>query len=642
MKSSLPKKQRRQEQTGRMIFALIFVLSITFGFVYTTMQPRVPETAASIQDGQIDLTDMDLQTEIAQLPLAWEFYPGELYDPQDFADQTTSAPREFVPEDETLYPTGTYRAILQLPPTNTYALHAWSLDYATRIFLDGSEVMHIGNVTADPTQFIPRTQNYTIPFIPPTEHIEIIIQYANFAHHEGGAMRQISLSTFDNIETMTQADTTSAAMFGGALLLISAFYLMLFLGGRGLPNFAFSLCCFFLATRNQSFVLSLLPTEYNWVWFYRFIYINNICTGMAFLLLVYSLYPKHLPRKIIRIVVPGTIGVTLALSVTVLFLPSTIVARLVAPSYLIFIPAILCICTTCIKLFVRGRSKDRIIALGLTLMFLSQFTDILLQRMIPEFTRSGAGPFGLLVFAICQMLALGMENAQLDRLNRMKTEFLQDMSHEMSTPLSVIATGIAHADSQLTTADTEEAKETLRIVKDETERVGRMVRGMLTLAETGDENANRKRVDFAALLTDSIDFFRPQAGKKGIRLAANIAPDLPNVFIEGDRYMQVMANLLTNAIDHTPNGRITIAAETDNFIITVRVTDTGTGIAPELIQQIFDRGVSGRHRTGYGLYMCKTIVEAHGGDISVESEPGRGTIITFTVPAYGGQEAGHS
>jgi signal transduction histidine kinase len=104
----------------------------------------------------------------------------------------------------------------------------------------------------------------------------------------------------------------------------------------------------------------------------------------------------------------------------------------------------------------------------------------------------------------------------------------------------------------------------------------------------------------------------------------------------------VLANLLSNAADHTQDGHITLAAHLAGKYITVSVTDTGNGIEPEFLPNVFERGVSGRGGTGYGLYICKTVVEAHGGTIEIESEPGKGTAVTFTVPVYGGQEAGHS
>ena len=244
---------------------------------------------------------------------------------------------------------------------------------------------------------------------------------------------------------------------------------------------------------------------------------------------------------------------------------------------------------------------------------------------------------------LCANEHLAERNVSLDNLNRTKTEFLQDMSHEMKAPLTVIATGIDFADMQIhkESADLERAAAALDNIREETQRLGRMVGGMVSLASMSEISENRKRIDFAALLRNSAETFRPALEQRNNRLSVEIAPDLPDVFVESDRFAQVIANLLSNAAEYTRDGQLTLSADYDSAFITVRVSDTGDGIERSLLPKVFKRGVSGRDGTGYGLYICKTVVEAHGGTINIESEPGKGTTVTFTVPVYGGQEAGH-
>ena len=235
------------------------------------------------------------------------------------------------------------------------------------------------------------------------------------------------------------------------------------------------------------------------------------------------------------------------------------------------------------------------------------------------------------------------ENELLDKLNRTKTEFLQDMSHEMKAPLTVIATGIDFADREIhkESAGLERAAAALDNIREETQRLGRMVGGMVNLASMSEISENRKRIDFAALLRNSAETFRPALEQRNNRLSVEIAPGLPDVFVEHDQFARVMTNLLSNAADHTRDGQLILSADFDSAFITVRLSDTGDGIERPLLPKVFGRGVSGRGGTGYGLYICKTVVEAHGGTINIESEAGRGTAVTFTVPVYGGQEAGH-
>jgi len=224
--------------------------------------------------------------------------------------------------------------------------------------------------------------------------------------------------------------------------------------------------------------------------------------------------------------------------------------------------------------------------------------------------------------------------------NKAKSLFLAMMSHELRTPLTVIATGIDFADEQIATGgDVTEVRNALEIVREETQRLGRMVGSMISLAAMSDSDADRKRVDFAALLCNSAEVFRLTLEKQNIGLLVDIAPGLPDVFIEADKFAQVMTNIFSNAAAYTKDGQVSLRAVYDETFITVRVTDTGEGVDPNVLPRVFERGVSGRGGTGYGLYLCETVVEAHGGTITIESEQGKGTAVIFTVPVYGGQEA---
>ena len=108
------------------------------------------------------------------------------------------------------------------------------------------------------------------------------------------------------------------------------------------------------------------------------------------------------------------------------------------------------------------------------------------------------------------------------------------------------------------------------------------------------------------------------------------------MFGDADLLTQVLTNLLQNAGRHTENGAVTISAARTDHEIAVEVRDTGRGISPQLLPHVFERGVS-TDGTGFGLYLCKTVVESHGGRILIESAPGKGTAVCFTLPIYEGQ-----
>jgi signal transduction histidine kinase len=229
-------------------------------------------------------------------------------------------------------------------------------------------------------------------------------------------------------------------------------------------------------------------------------------------------------------------------------------------------------------------------------------------------------------------------NKRLSELDRMKTEFLQDMRHEMQNPLTTIARGIEFAENLIGRPDKSDmARDALKLAQEEALRVGRMVEGMINLSTMSGGTEKREKVDFESLLVSCAEAFRLQLAGRETSLYMEVDPGLPYVFGVADQLKQVLFNLFQNTARHTRNGAVMLTASGDGTVITVRVSDTGEGIPQELLAHVFERGFSGKESSGYGLAICRTIVEAHGGRIQIESGQDRGTAVTFTIPVYGGQ-----
>ena len=240
-----------------------------------------------------------------------------------------------------------------------------------------------------------------------------------------------------------------------------------------------------------------------------------------------------------------------------------------------------------------------------------------------------------------QQKKLDEQNQILQRTSRAKTEFLSNTSHEMRTPLTVISVNVQTVTEILedmgeAVKDTE-AAELLQNAQQEIMRLARMVGGMLTLASMS-EHTDKQAVNFTTLLRGSAEMFSLHLQKRGNLLTAEIEEGL-YVFGNADLLAQVMANLLQNAAAYTRQGEVTLRAEKSGNEVVVTVRDTGDGIPAELLPRVFERGVS-TGGTGFGLYLCKTVVESHGGRVWIESAPGSGTAVTFALPAYEGQFGG--
>jgi signal transduction histidine kinase len=241
-----------------------------------------------------------------------------------------------------------------------------------------------------------------------------------------------------------------------------------------------------------------------------------------------------------------------------------------------------------------------------------------------------------------QQRKLNEQNAVLAKANRAKTDFLANTSHEMRMPLTVISvnmqTVMGILEDMGDTVKDPEATELLVDAQSEIMRLSRIVGSMLTLT-TISESTERRKVDFTAILYSTADTLLLVLQKHGNKLETEINDDL-TVFGDTDLLSQTIINLIQNANTHTKNDIIRLRAIRDSAEITVSVSDNGSGILPELLPRVFERGVSDSGGTGVGLFLCKSVVESHGGKIWLESELNKGTTVYFTLPVYEGQYGG--
>ena len=238
-----------------------------------------------------------------------------------------------------------------------------------------------------------------------------------------------------------------------------------------------------------------------------------------------------------------------------------------------------------------------------------------------------------------QQRKLGDQNALLEGANLSKTQFLANSSHEMRTPLTIISVNVQNAvdileDMGDAVIDSE-AMELLTDTQSEIMRLSRMVGGMRTLASVS-EAAQRRKLNLSKTLHSTADVLQLHLHERGNTLEIAIEEELI-VFGDADLIHQTVVNIIQNAHKHTESGTIKLRAVSSEGKISVSVSDDGVGIVPELLPQVFERGVTGGSGTGYGLYICKTVIESHGGEIWIESEPGKGAAVHFLLPNYEGQ-----
>jgi signal transduction histidine kinase len=230
-------------------------------------------------------------------------------------------------------------------------------------------------------------------------------------------------------------------------------------------------------------------------------------------------------------------------------------------------------------------------------------------------------------------------NQMTERLQANETQrraLLADVAHELRTPLSVIRGSVEGMLDGVYPAD--EAH--LGPVLEETAVMARLLDDLQTLstAEAGVLRLHRERVDPVALAQDTTAAFRARADRAGVGLDCRAAGTVPEVDVDPMRIGEVLANLLSNAIRHTPRGgSVQVVVGPAPGGVAFAVSDTGSGIDARELPHVFDRFVKSADSggAGLGLAIARSLVEAHGGRIAAESAPGRGTTMRFVLPAVG-------
>ena len=231
----------------------------------------------------------------------------------------------------------------------------------------------------------------------------------------------------------------------------------------------------------------------------------------------------------------------------------------------------------------------------------------------------------------------------LSEISRMKSDFIAAASHELRTPLTSAQMAV-HLLLEGAAARDERQRRLLEVCRDDMARLDRLMRELLDLSkiESGTATMVRDAVDPAAILAGAADSLRLQFERAQIRLDVDAAAGVPPVFGDRAQLERVIVNLLTNAARATPpGGTVTLAASRRGSDVVFSVADTGSGIPREFLARIFEpfvqvpRAPAGG--SGLGLTIARRIVESHGGQLTVQSEPGQGSTFSFTIPISGGQ-----
>ena len=260
--------------------------------------------------------------------------------------------------------------------------------------------------------------------------------------------------------------------------------------------------------------------------------------------------------------------------------------------------------------------------------------------------------YGMLLSVIVVLMLLGVvlivrDIARETETTRLRTEFVHNVSHELKTPLTLIRL-YGETLQRKEDLEEEEKREAYEIITKESERLSHLINNVLDFSriEMGRKEFNFKKGNLSDVVRDTLDSYRYHLEKKGFKIQAEIAHDLPQMDFDPEAMASVLINLLSNAMKFSP-GRKEVAVRLfkEKNSAVLRVEDKGIGISPRETSKIFRRFYRVKNKitsetggSGLGLTLVKHITEAHGGRVKVESQPGEGSIFSVILPFPGPNE----
>ena len=593
----------------RAVLPVIVILVMAVFFV--VFSGRFPSDIPEIghEDGFADIREYDFNKQVYNIVNNWDYYPGALYTPEDFADTGNAPKPDNSAKDMQL---GTYRMRLLAKPNQWLSLCSYSVDYGTRVFLNGEEVRNIGFVSADPAEAVPKVRYMTIPmYSGESGEIELIYQYSNFVHNEGGFIPATYISAPENIDEYRRGIAFWSLLIASGLIFLTFWFLLCAAIQKSTEYAALALCCLVIALRNQFFFSEyLLDPGYDFFFEYRLLVLDASLIPAAALFLLCAFFPKAVGKKI-PISLAGVFAVLTALH---LILDTKELVGLCHVCYYVCAPfliwCIFCLCRYYIK--VRRPDYMEIISLAAVCIFIVMLIrEGLSAGSVQSVAHFGLTPFTMVVCVMLlaivingriqrQILALEnvkQQNRLLEQTNDMNRDFLRMVAHELKTPLTVIS-GYAQLIGRQAenSGQNDKTAERLRTIRSEADRLGTIVTGLMDYTYNKPHEAEMAAVNVTELLNSVSAVMAPVCEKKQNTLTISACCE-HNVRGNSELLMQVLINLIANSCRYTENGVISAEVCEDGSIAVFTVADTGSGIPPEAVPHIFEKGFT----TGEGL-----------------------------------------
>ncbi|PRX71910.1 sensor histidine kinase YesM [Cohnella sp. SGD-V74] len=636
------------------LLCLRLVWSQTF---YTLEAPRPV-------DGVLDMRGVDLDNSPTFfLNGQWKFYPNQLLTHEDLQAgdkpfRTVEVPGDWGealnPDSGTSYGYGTYRLRILIDPLKRpVALWIKNIQASSAVEINGVSEGDIGKPASSAGEYTPRNISYTASYtVAGTTELDVLIRAANYDEpFNGGIMRSIRFGSQASIDSVRWFSIGSQLVTIMILLLhgLYAFILYLFnrqeraLSTMSLLTLSVGLA---LLSGQDNLLQVLLPVSYTWLIKIRLI---SLLWQNLFMIKLFRRLSSAPPRNAW---LSAYTALLVCLTGVLVAAPASWAHAFVdfygfIGVYLIPYVWLFYIVGTMI---VKNRNDKDVAFLLLTAAgIISNLTWSVFESTIDVTTVYY--PIDLMVTMIGfaaywfkkyfrQANENSSLNRQLKKADKLKDQFLANTSHELRTPLHGIMNIAQNVVSKERAKLDEGSLKDMELLITISRRMSHMLGDLLDVARLQEHRIalRQEPLQVQALVPGVIGMLHFMIQGKAVRLYTDIPESMPPVLADEKRLVQILYNLLHNALKYTEEGTISVAAEIRNGRAVIRVTDTGVGMDEQTQARVFlpyeqgAPGISDGRGIGLGLSICKQLVDLHGGALTVRSSPGQGSVFSFDLP----------
>ncbi|WP_158301961.1 ATP-binding protein [Paenibacillus mesophilus] len=627
-----------------------------------------------VRNGVMDLSEWNYeQNKRIKLDGEWEFYWDRLLTSDRFkqtgADKLSPSAFIKVPSqwngkriDGNVLPAhgvATYRMVLRnVPFDGVFAVKKTNIRFASTVYANGYKLFDDGKPSDKEAGY--RAGNVPqIGFFPSGKgDVELIVQVANFDYANSGIPASLYFGEQSAMIAYQQKSKahelgTFAILATLALIYVICFATAALYRNKDYSLLLFALFCIFYAIYNglvgERVLLMYIPE----ISFELMFKIKDVCSMAG--LIVLALYFYHLKKNMISLRYTQFVIVVLGIYVAmVAVLPIPVYQKVEPFVILVYESMIFWLLFRTAFHHIKSAGNERLnsFLLYLAILCFALYSVDLILFSFSLKENLWLGQFYMIAFNLIILFRIvlrffeayhtvdRMKN-QLLRLDKIKDDFLSDTSHELKTPLNAIVNITDTIIRGVEGPVTDKQAHNLAIVMESGRRLTYLVNELLDYSKMkhGDIALYRSRIDLKAVVDSVIHIHLFLLGGKRVALVNKVPDHIPEIDADGNRLIQILHNLIGNAVKFTEHGEICVSAEVIRDKVEVRVADTGIGITEQMRERVFDAfeqaAASGTEYgigTGLGLSITKKLVELHGGRIRVDSSPGQGSVFSFTMP----------